>query len=140
MDREIQEKIAMLQYLQNEADTIQRRIVELELMENEYRKTLETLEFFNSIDEGVEALMNLGGGVFAYVDVKNSKKMLVDVGSGVVIEREVGEAIEFVKKKIKRIEENSQKLTAMLQQVLAQASKIQEELAKKEEERKGERE
>lgn len=140
MDREIQEKIAMLQYLQNEADTIQRRIVELELMENEYKKTLETLEFFNSIDEGVEALMNLGGGVFAYVDVKNSKKMLVDVGSGVVIEREVGEAIEFVKKKIKRIEENSQKLTAMLQQVLAQASKIQEELAKKEEERKGERE
>lgn len=136
-EKEIQEKIAVLQYLQGEAETLQRRIVELELMENEYRKTLETLEFFDSIDGEIEALMNLGGGVFAYVDVKNSKKMLVDIGSGVVVEREVKDAIEFVKKKIKKIEENAQNLTATLQQVIAQASKIQEELAKKErEERK----
>ncbi|WP_456468341.1 prefoldin subunit alpha [Archaeoglobus sp.] len=133
-EKDIQEKIAVLQYLQSEAETLQRRLVELELLENEYRKTLETLEFFDSIDGEIEALMNLGGGVFAYVDVKNSKKMLVDIGSGVVVEREVKEAIEFVKKKIKKIEENSQSLTAMLQQVLAQASKIQEELAKKERE------
>ncbi|WP_290598041.1 MULTISPECIES: prefoldin subunit alpha [unclassified Archaeoglobus] len=136
-EKEIQEKIAVLQYLQGEAETLQRRIVELELMENEYRKTLETLEFFDSIDGEIEALMNLGGGVFAYVDVKNSKKMLVDIGSGVVVEREVKDAIEFVKKKIKKIEENAQNLTTTLQQIIAQASKIQEELAKKErEERK----
>ncbi len=73
--------------------------------------------------------MNLGGGVFAYVDVKNSKKMLVDIGSGVVVEREVGEAIDFVKKKIKKIEESQEKMTSMLQQILAQAQKIQQELA-----------
>ena len=133
-EREIQEKIAILQYLQGEAETLQRRIVELELIENEYRKTLETLEFFDSIDGEIEALMNLGGGVFAYVDVKNSKKMLVDIGSGVVVEREVKDAIEFVEKKIKKIEETMQNLTEKLQQVVAQASKIQEELAKKERE------
>jgi len=133
-EREIQEKIAILQYLQGEAETLQRRVVELELIENEYRKTLETLEFFDSIDGEIEALMNLGGGVFAYVDVKNSKKMLVDIGSGVVVEREVKDAIEFVEKKIKKIEETMQNLTEKLQQVVAQASKIQEELAKKEQE------
>jgi len=133
-EKEVQEKIAILQHLQNEAEGLQRRLVELELLENECRKTLETLEFFESIDGEVEALMNLGGGIFAYVDVKNSKKMLVDIGSGVVVEREVKEAIEFVKKKISRIEESSKNITAMLQQVLAQASKIQEELTKKERE------
>lgn len=128
-EREVQEKIATLQILQEEAETLQRRLVELEILENEYRKTLETLEFFESIDTDVEALMNLGGGVFAYVDVKNSKKMLVDIGSGVVVEREVGEAIDFVKKKIKKIEESQEKMTSMLQQILAQAQKIQQELA-----------
>ncbi len=132
-EQKVQEKLAALQYLQSEAEVLQRRIVELELLENEYRKTLETLEFFESIDSDVEALMNLGGGVFAYVDVKNSKKMLVDIGSGVVVEREVKEAIEFVKNRIKKIEENSKNLTAMLQQVLAQAAKIQEELSKERE-------
>ncbi len=132
-EQKVQEKLAALQYLQSEAEVLQRRIVELELLENEYRKTLETLEFFESIDSDVEALMNLGGGVFAYVDVKSSKKMLVDIGSGVVVEREVKEAIEFVKNRIKKIEENSKNLTAMLQQVLAQAAKIQEELSKERE-------
>ncbi len=132
-EQKMQEKLAALQYLQSEAEVLQRRIVELELLENEYRKTLETLEFFESIDSDVEALMNLGGGVFAYVDVRNSKKMLVDIGSGVVVEREVKEAIEFVKNRIKKIEENSKNLTAMLQQVLAQAAKIQEELSKERE-------
>ncbi|WP_202319329.1 prefoldin subunit alpha [Archaeoglobus neptunius] len=131
-EKEVQEKIAVLQYLQGEAETLQRRIVEMEVLESEYRKTLETLEFFESIDGDVEALMNLGGGVFAYVDVKNSRKMLVDIGSGVVVEREVKDAIEFVKNRIKRIEENTEKLTSMLQQVLSQASKIQEELASQE--------
>jgi len=133
-EREIQEKIATLQILQEEAEALQRRIVEMEILENEYRKTLETLEFFESIDNGVEALMNLGGGVFAYVDVKNSKKMLVDIGSGVVVEREVGEAIEFIKKRIKRIEENQEKMTSMLQQILAQVQKIQQEIAAKQQE------
>ncbi len=131
--KDVQEKVAALQYLQGEAEVLQRRIVELELLENEYRKTLETLEFFDSIEGDVEALMNLGGGVFAYVDVKNSKKMLVDIGSGVVVEREVRDAIEFVKNRIKKIEENSKNLTAMLQQVLAQAAKIQEDLSKERE-------
>ncbi|WP_086976131.1 prefoldin subunit alpha [Archaeoglobus fulgidus] len=128
-EKEVQEKIATLQILQEEAEALQRRLMELEILENEYRKTLETLEFFESIDTSVEALMNLGGGVFAYVDVKNSKKMLVDIGSGIVVEREVGEAIEFVKNRIKKIKENQEKMTSMLQQVLSQAQRIQQELA-----------
>uniref|UniRef100_A0A7C3VG14 Prefoldin subunit alpha n=2 Tax=Archaeoglobus fulgidus TaxID=2234 RepID=A0A7C3VG14_ARCFL len=132
-EKEIQEKIATLQILQEEAEAIQRRIMELEILENEYRKTLETLEFFKSIDSDVEALMNLGGGIFAYVDVKNSKKMLVDIGSGVVVEREVEEAIEFIKKRIGRIEENQEKMTSMLQQILAQIQRIQQEIAKQQE-------
>ena len=129
-EKEVQEKLAVLQQLQSEAEILQRRIVELELLANEYSRTLETLEFFDSIDDGVEALMNLGGGVFAYVDIKNCKKMLVDIGSGVVVEREVRDAIEFIKKRKSDVEENVQKLTQMLQQVAQQAAKIQEELAK----------
>ncbi len=129
-EKEVQEKLAVLQQLQSEAEVIQRKIVELELLSNEYKKTIETLEFFDSIDDGVEALMNLGGGVFAYVDIKNCKKMLVDIGGGVVIEREVRDAIEFIKKKRDEIDENIKKLTSVLQQVAQEAAKIQNELAK----------
>ncbi|HDM60343.1 MAG TPA: prefoldin subunit alpha, partial [Archaeoglobus veneficus] len=86
--RKIQEKLYVLQQLQNESEAIQRRILELEVVQSELNKTIESLEYFESLDGSVEALMNLGGGVFAYVDVKDSKKMLVDVGAGVIVERE----------------------------------------------------
>ncbi len=133
MEKEVEEKLYILQQLQSEAETIQRRIIELELVDSQLEKTIESLEYFNSLDEGVEALMNLGGGIFAYVDVKNAKKMLVDVGAGVVVEKEVGEAIEFLKKKREFIQKNVTSLEQMLQQIVEKARQIQIELAKKEE-------
>ncbi len=130
-EKEIDERIVLLQQLQSEAEAIQRRIVELEIVDSQLEKTIESLEYFNSLDDGVEALMNLGGGVFAYVDVKNAKKMLVDVGAGVVVEKEVGEAIEFLKKKREIIQQNVTALEQALQQIIERARRIQQEVVEK---------
>ncbi|WP_245526143.1 prefoldin subunit alpha [Archaeoglobus profundus] len=136
LEKEVEEKLYILQQLQSEAEAIQRRIIELELVDSQLEKTIESLEYFNSLDGTVEALMNLGGGIFAYVDVKNAKKMLVDVGAGVVVEKEVGEAIEFLKKKRELIQKNVANLEQVLQQIIEKVRQIQVELAKKEEEKK----
>ncbi len=125
----VREKLLVLQQLQSESESIQRRIVELELVDAELDRTIESLEYFNSLDGSVEALMNLGGGVFAYVDVKDSKKMLVDVGAGVIVEKEVGDAIASLKNKKEKIEENIKKLGEVLEQIARQAERIQAEIA-----------
>ncbi len=131
MEKEIEERYLILQQLQNEAETIQRKIVELELIDSQLEKTIESLEYFKTLDEGVEALMNLGGGIFAYVDVKSAKKFLVDVGAGVVIEKEIGEAVEFLKKKRENIQKNVATLEQILQQIVDRARQIQKELTEK---------
>ncbi len=137
MDEEkMQEQIFILQQLQAESEAVQRRIVELELVQAELDKTIESLEYFESLDGSVEALMNLGGGVFAYVDVKDSKKMLVDVGAGIIVEKQVDEAIETLKRKKEKVNENIAKLEQVLQQIVGQARRIQEELAKAQKESK----
>ncbi|MDI9646029.1 MAG: prefoldin subunit alpha [Archaeoglobales archaeon] len=133
-EQEVQRKLIYLQQLQGEAENLQRRIVEMELLLSEYNKTLETLEFFNSIDGSVEVLMNLGGGVFAYVDVKENKKFLIDIGAGIVAEREVSEAIEFIKSRIAKVEDTIQKASAALRGIVEEATKIQNELASYKEE------
>ncbi len=139
MDEKVQEKLVILQQLQAEAEVIQRKIVELEIIDSQLEKTIESLEFFNSLDGSVEALMNLGGGVFAYVDVKNAKKMLVDVGAGIVVEKEVSEAIEFLKKKREIIQQNVSSLEQLLQQIAERARIIQQELAELEKKAKEEK-
>lgn len=129
-EEKMQEQIFILQQLQAESEAIQRKIVELELVQAELDKTIESLEYFESLDGSVEALMNLGGGVFAYVDVKDSKKMLVDVGAGIIVEKQVDEAIETLKRKKEKVNENIAKLEQVLQQIVEQARRIQEEIAK----------
>jgi len=129
-EKEIREKYLALQQLQAESEIIQRRIIELELAHSQLEKTIESLEFFNSIDGNVNALMNLGGGVFAYVNVSNVKKLLVDVGAGIMVEKDVKEAIEFLKKKKEDIEQAMVQLEQALQQVVEKAKSVQNELTK----------
>ena len=126
---EIQEKLLTLQQLQTEAESIQKRIFEIEIAESELDKTLETLEYFEGLDDGVDALMNLGAGVFAYVDVKESKKMLVDVGAGVVIEREVKDVIELLKKRKDKVAKGKEQYVQLLERIYSQAQQIQKEIA-----------
>ncbi len=127
--KKIQERLYILQQLQNEGEAIQRKIVELEVVQSELDRTIESLEYFDSLDGSVEALMNLGGGVFAYVDVKDSRKMLVDVGAGVIVEKEVKGAIETLKKKKEKVRQSVVRLEQAIQQIAAQAEKIQAEIA-----------
>ncbi|HIP25573.1 MAG TPA: prefoldin subunit alpha [Archaeoglobus profundus] len=129
-EKEIREKYLALQQLQAESEIIQRKIIELELAHSQLEKTIESLEFFNSIDGNVNALMNLGGGVFAYVNVSNVKKLLVDVGAGIMVEKDVKEAIEFLKKKKEDIEQAMVQLEQALQQVVEKAKSVQNELTK----------
>lgn len=125
----IEEKVALLQQLQREFEVLQRRIVELELLANEYRKALSTLEFLKTSENVVNALITFGGGVFGYAEIKESKKFLVDVGSGVVIEKNINDTIGFVRKKLEEVEKASADATSTLRNIALQANKVQQELA-----------
>jgi prefoldin alpha subunit len=125
----VQEKLYVLQQLQNEAEAVQKRIFELEVVNSELDKTIESLEYFDTLDDGIDALMNLGAGVFAYVDIKESKKMLVDVGAGVIVEKEVKDAIETLKKRKEKVEQGMDQLVQILERIYAQAQQLQKELA-----------
>lgn len=126
---EIEEKFAVLQQLQREFEALQRRIVELELLANEYRKAVSSLEFLKSSENVVNALVNLGGGVFGYAEIKESKKFLVDVGAGIVIEKSVEDTLGFIKRKLEEVEKASAEAASALRKVAVEASRIQQELA-----------
>jgi len=127
VERTIQERLIFFEGLRKEAEGIQERIEEIQTMKNELDRTIECLEFFDKV-ESVDALLNLGGGVFAYADVKENRKVLVDVGAGVIIEKEVKDAIETLKNKKEEMEKTEQKLRDLLNQIASQMMKIQEEL------------
>ncbi len=125
----VEEKVAELQQLQREFELLQRRILELEILANEYRRAISTLEFLKSSEGVVNALISLGGGVFGYVDFKETKKFLVNVGAGIVVEKDAEKTLEFIKKKLEEVEKASNEAASALREVAVQASKIQREIA-----------
>jgi len=125
----IEEKVAILQQIQRDFEVLQRRLVELELVANEYRRAVSTLEFLKGTEGEVNALISLGGGIYAYSDIKESKKVLVDIGSGVVVEKDVESALEFLKKRLEEIDRSSAETTNTLKSLALEASKIQQEIA-----------
>ncbi|AGK60104.1 prefoldin, archaeal alpha subunit/eukaryotic subunit 5 [Archaeoglobus sulfaticallidus PM70-1] len=127
--QEAQQKLALLQQLQSEAEEIQRKIFEVDVVQAEIDRTIETLEYFEKVEDDVDALINLGSGVFAYVDIKNSKKMLVDVGAGAVIEREVSEVLDILKKRKESIQKGKDRYIQLLEGVYSQARQLQKEIA-----------
>jgi len=125
----IEEKVAILQQIQRDFELLQRRLVELELVANEYRRAISTLEFLKGTEGAVNALISLGGGIYAYSDIRESKKVLVDIGSGVVVEKDVENALEFMKKRLEEVEKSSAETTNTLRSLALEASKIQREIA-----------
>ncbi len=125
----IEEKVAILQQIQRDFELLQRRLVELELVANEYRRAISTLEFLKGTEGEVNALISLGGGIYAYSDIRESKKVLVDIGSGVVVEKYVENALEFIKKRLEEVEKSSAETTNTLRSLALEASKIQREIA-----------
>lgn len=125
----IEEKVAILQQLQREFEFLQRRLVELELVANEYRRAISTLEFLKGSDQEINALISFGGGIYAYSEIKEGKKVLVDIGSGVVVEKDVESALNFVKKRLEEVEKSSAETTNSLRSIAVEASRIQQEIA-----------
>jgi len=128
-EKKVQEKLFTIQQLREESETVQKKIIEVEMARSELDKTIESLEYFDQLDGTSEALMNLGGGVFAYVDIKESKKMLVDVGAGVIVEKEVKDAIESLKNRKESMSKMITNLENLLDQIVNRAEGIQRELA-----------
>ena len=129
VSKKIQERYALLQQIKTESENVQRKLLELEFARSELDKTIETLEFLDKLDNRpIEGLMNLGSGVYAYADVKNTGKVLINVGAGVIIEKNIKDAIEFAKKRVELIKDAMVRFEGALQRLLEEAEKVQNEI------------
>lgn len=97
--------------LQNQLNIVDQQVTEL----NELNHNLEQVE---KISKGKETFFPIGPGVFLKGRIEDNKKVLINIGSGVVIKKGINEANELFDK---RIEELS-KVRAQIESALLQAS------------------
>jgi prefoldin alpha subunit len=81
-----------------------------------------------SSDDDVHAMIPLGIGVFARSTIPSVKKLLVNVGSGVTMEKSRTDTINYVESKIKGFELALGQLNGQREQITGRMNQIQNEI------------
>jgi len=116
-----------LQYYLNEygqqAEIFSRQ---LEMIEQKRIESLAAIETMKALaaDRDSPALLPLGGGTMVRVRVGDPEKVLLNIGSDVVVQRTSGEAITFLQEKIAEMEAMEKKVAQTIEQLRAQMAEI----------------
>tara|TARA_B100001013_G_scaffold119209_1_gene68998 strand:- start:20 stop:436 length:417 start_codon:yes stop_codon:yes gene_type:complete len=99
-----------IQELANQARVLESYLSEIQSRENlsmkiitETRASLESLKSLKDIDN-VETIFNMGGGISIKSNIEKPDTLMVNVGAGVVIEKNVADSIQFLEEKLKELE------------------------------------
>ena len=95
---------------------------------NELDAINEALEEFKSVETGTEILVPVTGGVFAKAELKDNKKLTVNVGAGTSVEKTIPETLKLVSQQSEELSKTREELLTNLQEMVKKAHKIQMEL------------
>ncbi|HUK38264.1 MAG TPA: prefoldin subunit alpha [Methanomicrobiales archaeon] len=120
-----------LQYYLNEygqqAEIFSRQ---LEVIEQKRIESLAAIETLKSIagDHDSPVLLPLGGGTMVRARVADPEKILVNIGSDVIVQRTNGETITFLQEKITEMEAMEKKVAATIDQLRSQMAEIAQKI------------
>ena len=108
-EREAQQTLILYQLLQNHLEQLknQAALFERRLMETEITK--QTLNDLKKSKES-DVLIPLGSGCYSHGSIRNSEKIITDVGAGIFVERETGQTNEILESNKTEIENLSKNL------------------------------
>ena len=107
-------------------DVMTRQITVNRLME-EARLASTTIQNITSESE-VESLMPMGIGVYVKTMVPPIKKLLVNLGAGVAVEKSREDALNYVESRIKEYEVAARQLEAQRQELVTRMDQLQSQI------------
>ncbi len=122
---ELQEKYVEYKTLIENFQQLQQNVLALE----KHRVELETLKSsLGSISEvkvGEQALMPLGGGIFLFGDLRDANKVIMNVGSGVCVEKNVEEAAATIDQQINEVYSLSLQIRGEVEKTVSRVQELQ---------------
>jgi prefoldin alpha subunit len=127
-EEEMQKKYLEYKLLDEKIKQIreQSEMVEHQIME--IMSTLESLKEFSEVKDSSEVLVPLNNGIFARARIKKEDKVLVNVGSSIVVDKSIEETRQIIRKQKEEMQEVHAKMSINTQKLLMRAQKLEKEL------------
>ena len=128
-EEELQKKYMQFQLMASQAQEMREQINVLESKLTELRMLISTLESLPKLNKNASTWSNLGMSTYVNSKLSDTKEVLVNVGAGVFMKKNIPTAIETVKSQISMSETYLEQLVSSLQTISMQAEALQSELA-----------
>jgi prefoldin alpha subunit len=127
--QEQQEKYLQMQMMAQQIKATREQLQELEMQEHQISETLESLDNFKSTKIGSEIFVPMNTGIFAKAELKDNTKLLINVGSGVVVEKDVDGTKKIIETQIQEIRKVRTQLTHDLESLAMESHHLEHEIA-----------
>jgi len=123
----------LLQEYQERMDAIYHQVTLIEELLGEYRRVKSALEEISKTKKGEEMLVPIGGNIFIHASLNDTSNVMVGVGGGVVTEKSISKAMNFVDKKIEELLKEEENLIKTSQEIRARVEELSSKLREAEE-------
>jgi len=124
---EYRRNVYLLQLYQEQIESIYSQVEMIEKLIDEYNRAIETMKEIAEM-EGKEVLMPLGINVFGYAELKDTSKVIVNIGRSVYMEKTINNAIDFLNKKIEELKKSEEKLAKTAEELRMKMEEIANKL------------
>lgn len=127
-EQELQQKYMQFQMVDSQVKQLKEQIQALNNQMQELQTLKQGLKDLESVEEGSEALIPLNAGVYLRGEVKDKKKVVINVGSNVMVDKDVESAKKMVESQIKELLEVRVNVTNNFNAMVEKARKLQREI------------
>jgi len=129
-EEEINKNLSILEYYKEQLNAVDMQSQLMQAALADYYKAKITIEQLKKTGDKQEVLIPLGGGTFIDGLIKNTQKILVDIGAGFVTEKKIDDALEKVEERIKKLQKNQEKLITTAQQIQNESAELSKKTQK----------
>ncbi len=127
---DLKKKYEKLKSYEEEARTLSKELDDIEDRSFRISQTIEALDKLSGEEEGSNALFPIADGIFVKGKLVDNSGLLVNSGSGTVVEKSVDETKQMLEKQSDEMEEYKQRIMSRMTSIDEKAYEIQYEITK----------
>lgn len=128
MQKELQKKYVELQLLNEQIKKIHEQFIFLQQQLSELTNLEVTVGETKNVKKDSEIFSSLGSGIFINSKITNTSSVLVNIGAGILVEKNLHDAISLIKAQAKNVNESIEAIKVELTKAVNYSQKLELEL------------
>lgn len=123
-NEELSRLMMMAEQYKEQLNQIDMQISYMQQAKNDYNRAKITIKKLSESKKDSDVLLPLGGGSYIDANVKDSAKILVDIGAGYIAEKKSDSAIKKIENRIKDLDKHLERLQEIRKNTEKEASDV----------------